>query len=174
MRTRAILSVIAMLSACSGLTIRDDFDHGTSFAGYRAFAWISAKPLLVASALPVNPKLEGYLLRATRETMQSKGYEFVEDPSAADFLLGFRVGTAGLDASQYPEPYRSQVASFGGEVPGEPGIADQLNIDIYDVKSRRAVWRGTAQKDVTGRDQARVEMTVRHVVEAVLAQFPPH
>ena len=172
MRARAILFAIAMLAGCSGLTIRDDFDHGTSFATYRSFAWVSAKPLLVVSAMPVNPQLEGFLMRSSKETLQSKGYEFVEDPHAADFLLGFRIGTAGLDASDYPEPYRSQVANLG-DVPGMPGVANQLNIDIYDVKSHLAVWRGSAQKDVTGRDQVRAEPTIRHIVEAVLARFPP-
>ena len=174
MRARAILLAVAMLSGCSGLTVRDEFDHGTSFAGYRSFAWIAAKPLLIASAMPVNPKLEGYLMRSAKETLQSKGYEFVDDPSRADFLLGFRIGTAGLDASQYPEPYRSLAVAQGGILPSAPGIANELWVDIYDVKTRTAVWRGSAQKDVTGRDQAHAEYVIRHVVEAVLARFPPH
>ena len=169
MRARAILFAIAMLSGCSGLTVRDTFDHGTSFATYRSFTWVSAThPLLVASALPVDPRLEGFLMHATQETLQSKGYEYVADAQKADFLLGFRIGTAAPSSPDYPSPY-------GGldDEAALPGIANELNIDIYDARSRRAVWRGTAQKDVTGRDQVRAEATIRHVVEAVLARFPP-
>ena len=106
-------------------------------------------------------------MKSARETLQSKGYEFVDDAQKADFLLGFRIGTAAPDSSDYPSPY-------GGSADAVlSGVANELNIDIYDAHSRLAVWRGTAQKDVTGRDQVRAEMTIRHIVEIVLARFPP-
>src|SRR5215470_17799544 len=120
-RAHAGLLAIAMLAGCSGLTVRDNFDHGTSFASYRSFTWVSARPLLVASAIPVNPKLESFLMRSAQETLQSKGYEFVKDPSAADFLLGFRIGTAAADTSDYPAPY-----AISAEEAALPGIANEL------------------------------------------------
>jgi len=165
-----------VLSGCGTIRVQDDFDPAANFAGYRSFSWVADDPLLVATPQLVNPQIGSHLTTSTLATLQAKGYEFVSDREAADFLLGFSIGPrSALDSTQYPDPYRNQVVWQGSAgapaASGDPTM--QLSVNVYDVATRMPVWRGTVQKNVTGRDQANAETVIRRVVEAVLARFPP-
>jgi Domain of unknown function (DUF4136) len=176
MRFWTVMSAMLMLAGCASISVQDDFDPGADFGGYRSFSWVADAPLLVATPQLVNPQLESHLTKAALATLQAKGYEFVADREAADFLLGFTVGPrTALDPQQYPDGYRGQVVWQGSAGPattsGDPSM--QLSVNIYDVATRAPVWRGTVQRNVTGRDQANAETVLRRVIEAVLARFPP-
>jgi len=176
MRLLLVLSALMVVSGCGSIRVQDDFDPAADFGGYRRFSWVAEAPLLVATAQLVNPQLESHLTKAALATLRAKGFEFVADREAADFLLGFSIGPrSALDPGQYPDAYRNDVIWQGSA--GSPAASSdpsrQLSVNIYDVATRAPVWRGLAQKDITGRDQANAEAVVRRVMEAVLARFPP-
>jgi hypothetical protein len=172
MRALFLTTVLVLLAGCASQKIFSEHDSGTDFGAYRSFAWIAPHPLLVPAAAVVHPQMETYLMASTRANLEARGYTFAPDPAAAQFLVGFAVGTpVGVDAAAYPADvaekliWRPASSSADG--------ARWLKIDVYDASTRAPVWRGTVRRDITGRDQANAEAVVRRVVDDVLARFPP-
>ena len=48
-----------------------------------------------------------------------------------------------------------------------------LSIDVFDARSHRAVWHGSANKHLSQDDIANSRAVIRDAVAAVLAGFPP-
>ena len=172
MRTLAVPILVVLLAACASPRIQTDHDSNADFRAYRTFSWISPHPLLVSSATMVDPRLEAYLTGSTRAVLRARGYEFAADPAAADFYVGFTVGTPlGNDAARYPAEVRDNLM---WRPPSSSGDGSRwLAVNVYDAATRQPVWRGTVRKDVTGRDQANAEAVLKGLVESVLAEFPP-
>jgi hypothetical protein len=48
-----------------------------------------------------------------------------------------------------------------------------LAIDVFDVHTRRPVWHGWAQKELTRKDVEQSSASIHDAVESVLVKFPP-
>lgn len=175
-RLVVMVGCLASLAGCAGLTVEHDYDPAADFSDYRTFSWISDKPVLIVNPQMNNPMVQDEVPRIVRDSLEARGYRFVEDREKADFVLGFTLGSRqGLTVNHYPGPYartwQMQQSPVYDEV---KDYADSgLAIDIFDVGTRTPVWHGTGSKNITGRDQADIDAVLRRIVNAILAKFPP-
>ena len=138
-----------LLMACATApTGNSDFDPSHDFSKYQSFTWLSENPMKVGKTI-VQPRetLEPSVMAAIRSSLESKGYQFTEDPGSADFLLSFSVGSRekmGPDA--YPSMPPDQVGRGGwgtayyGGATGAAYLQGVLAIDVFDAAEKRPVW----------------------------------
>jgi hypothetical protein len=178
-----------VLSGCAS-TFEASYDHdpGNDFSKYQSFAWISKNPMKVGKGVNVaNPLLEPRIMSALENALVAKGYKYVIQPTDADFVLSFTIGSREeISVSSYP----SMSAGYGRAYPGHWGwggayygvgtetrvreyTEGMLAVDIFDVKERRPVWHGVATKRISESDREEIEATVKAAVDAILAGFPP-
>ena len=171
----AALGAMALAGCASSIDVTSDHYGEVNFSSYQTFDFVPEKLLIVASAEPFNPLLEDRLKSAAAEALIAKGYRRAANPDDADFLLSFFLGARDqVRTNSYPDPYRK---SWRWEQ--SPGSADvrtytegALSIDIFEVKTRKPVWQGTAIRTLSRADRGD-ENVVKTVVDAILEQFPP-
>ena len=182
--TRALaFSLLALaVSACSGMRVESDFDPQHSFARYSTYAWLDRA---VGRDLQSGvAELSPIITEVVDQELARKRF-FTGVASAADFLVGYHVAVQGrIDVNSVNSYYRHGPADAPWHYPGLIGVAADpyttffeegtLIIDVVDARSRRLVWRGTAQAEVN-RTATREEQDerVREAVRKILREFPP-
>src|SRR5579862_5490515 len=82
------LAVIGLwLTACTSLRVGHDFDPGTNFSGYHAFAWMPREHHATR-----NPLVPQRAREAIQAELVQKGFVCVADTAAADFIVDFTIG----------------------------------------------------------------------------------
>jgi len=182
-RAGAVAVLLALLlSACASTSgARVDFDPSSNFDNYQSFAWLSKNPMKVGKAIaPPKKSLEPTVMAAIRANLENGGYRFVENPSSADFLLSFTVGSRekiGADAYAAESAGTSgrggwATAYYGGAA-GAAYTQGVLAIDIFDAGERQPVWHGVAGKTISDEDLENISAVIHDVVALILADFPP-
>ena len=184
----AIFSVALLLGACAapGFKAIHDYDDTVNFSSYQTFGWISQNPMRVGnvSSGPVSPLLEPRIMSSLERALVAKGYRFAKDPNTADFVLSFTVGARDeLRVDSYPAmggSYYHHRGGWGGAYYGygtETRVRQytkgMLAVDIFDVRQRRPVWHGVAEKKITSDDRDNQSATIDAAVAAIAAGFPP-
>jgi len=185
-----MVSVFALLGACAS-TFEATYDHDANndFSNYHTFAWLSKSPMKVSQSIAtLNPLLEPRIMSALEFALVAKGYKWVAEPASADFVISFTVGSRDeIKVDSYP----SMSAGYGMGYPRHWGwggayygyattetsvrqyTKGMLAVDIFDVKERRPVWHGVAEKTINESDRENLEATIKAAVDAILAGFPP-
>ncbi|MDJ0748193.1 MAG: DUF4136 domain-containing protein [Woeseiaceae bacterium] len=156
-----------------------DHDSRVAFHDLETFAWISEHPLVSSSQYAAaNPFLEARIQDAIQDELTSRGYRFVEDDSAADFVISFSVGgRKDLSVESYPVAYRNRW-TLGGTYIGESVSVEQntegtLAIDFFSANTRSPIWHGVARKNLTAAEEKLRGSIIRDAVAAILVEFPP-
>ena len=168
----------ALLAGCASAPKGySDFDIETDFSSFRTFAWVPGKTLVSASPNPTNPALEPTLKEEVRRYLTNRGFRYVEDPEAADFVIGFSVGgTPTIRTTAFTDNYR-QVQIVGtsrsAQVVNQESTEGGLVIDLYDVSSGQKKWMGWSVTEVTMGDQMNLTPLIRQLTGVILQHFPP-
>ncbi|RMF57941.1 MAG: DUF4136 domain-containing protein, partial [Calditrichaeota bacterium] len=135
------LSLLILLSGCSPISVRTDYDREVDFAHYRTFKWMPRAKQKKARGVPVSPLVDKRIRRAVERELASKGY-VISQSGRADALLAYHVVvhqhmdvTAwgyGYRGWRYPR-YRARRYREG-----------TLIVDIVDPVEKKLVWRGWA------------------------------
>jgi len=181
--------VTALLGGCaSTFEATHDHDANNDFSSYQTFAWISKNPMKVGpSVQSPNPLLEPRIMSAVEAKLAAKGFSKVDVPKGADFVVSFTVGSREkIRVDSYPTMsvgYASGYPSHWGWGAAYHCCASDtqvrqytkgiLAIDVFDVKDRRPVWHGAAQKTITESDRENAQETISAAVDAILDGFPP-
>ena len=177
----ATLFLTGLLAGCATISTGSHYDETTNFGAYRSFSWIDADPYITApSSIRVSPLTEAKIQAAIRGQLEEKGYEFVDDRSAADFVVGYTVGTRDqIRVDDYPQPYRGY---WGWHTPysyyyvRETSVhtytKGTLGVDIFDNESGKPVWHGWAEKTVTDSDRADPTPAIKEGVSMLFQDFP--
>lgn len=168
-----VLLIPAVAGCAASINVTSDYQPGTNFRGYQTFGFVPEPALMVQSAEPFSPLLEGRLKAAAAEALTRKGFRRTENPDDADFLLSFNLGALDqLRVNNFPN------ASRGGVRPGGTGTHEvraftegTLSIDIFEATGR-PVWFGRATRALSSSDRGDTRL-VNQVVTAILEQFPP-
>ena len=179
-----------LLSACAyGPTIRTDFDPAANYASYRTYSWI---PVEVPRGM--NPLMFRRVQASIDRALVARGFT---QANPGDFAIAFTIGEQDRTEVQSYGGYGGWGyggwggwggwgwggcgwgwgCGWGHGWGGYPYLDSyqvterSLVIDIYDAKTRQAVWHGVAQKDSYSDDvdYSKLDETVM----AVLAAFPP-
>ncbi|MFR0674347.1 DUF4136 domain-containing protein [Enterobacterales bacterium AW_CKDN230030176-1A_HGKHYDSX7] len=180
----ALLSFMLLLGACAAGNVSRDFDAGRDFAAYRTWAW--QRPAL--EYRPDDPRIKSDLTeQRIREAIGSQLDQ-----------RGLRPAQAGVPADMTVRAYlvvedRQQLVSnnygggwggywggyWGGPMYNETRSVDYkvatLQIDLFDGRDGKLVWRGSAEHVVdesASGPQVRSQ-AIQKEVEQIMAQYPP-
>ena len=175
-----IWTILGLLSiGCSSLDVQTDFTESFDFSTYRSFSFISDEPLLFSETAPVHPLFEERLVRATRDALELKGYQFVEDREQADFVVSFTIGARDQLQVSSSTTYRGFSPGVGREDRYDEQVEVRnyaegtLAIDLFDVAQRNAVWHGWVTRTISLQDRRNSASLIGETVAAILADFPP-
>lgn len=177
----AVALFVLVLAGCESVPSTNfAYDREVDYARYETFAWIGEHPLSFHTMVShVAPLLENQLMQAARELLEDRGLRFVEDPSQADLLAAFSVGSrqriitdgysvpaiSGDETSSTYWPYTSNV--LGSFVEG------QVCLDLFDVERQRPVWHGTVREPLIGPDVEYWQESARRILTLIVAGYPP-
>lgn len=180
-RCLAVLAAVLLVTACQTLRVGTDHDPSADFSRYHRFVWMPphTRPFESSSPLIVQRTHD-----AIESALTAKGYALADDPSAADFVVDFTIGSRErADVRSYPTPYGGPWMRGGGYWWGAPYWGSELDVhqyregtisvDIFDARTHRPVWHGWARKELTRADIEHSASSIRQAIDAILAGFPP-
>ena len=172
------LAAALVVTGCASLKVATDYDRSADFSGFHRFALMprehhgSRNPLVVQRA---QDAIEAELAR--------KGFSYISDPAAADFVVDFTIGSQErMDVQSYPSAYVGPYWGYSGwwgshywgnEIDVHQYREGTLSIDVFDAHTHKPVWHGWARKELTQSDQEHSEGPIHAAVKAVLSTFPP-
>jgi hypothetical protein len=132
-----------------------------------------------------NPLLESRIMDSVAVALQAKGYTKIDDSEAADFVVAFTVGSREeIKVDSYPSmsagygyPGRWGGAYYGGYYGGSQTTVRQytkgmLAIDVFDIKTHKPVWHGSATKSINDSDRKNLDATINDAVGAIIDGYP--
>lgn len=176
-----ILPVAVLLHACATISTGSHYDETTDFRAYESFSWIDDRPLIASSdSIAVSALAQSKIAAEIQRNLEQAGYSFVDSRDAADFVVGFTVGTRDeIRIDSYPSYYRGH---WGWHVPYSyyyyqdytvhSYTKGTLGVDIFDNESGKPVWHGWAEKTVTESDRADPGPAIEEGVRKLFEEFP--
>lgn len=141
----SVLLVLLFVQPAAGQAAAIDWEHGTDFSQYQAFSWMTT----------MNPDdtWNRRVGAGIEEELAGKNLRIVDSQQPFQAYLSY-------EATPHADPHQSdrQVISIG--------------VLISDAKTTAVVWRAQAELPLTG-DDARDAKTVRSLIAAMFAQYPP-
>jgi hypothetical protein len=171
----AAVMVAALAGCASTPTVHTDFDPAAQFANYRTYAWLK-KPE------GTSPLVQQRAVAAIDAQLASRGWRQVADGAQADIGLAGHVAT---QQEQTLDTFYSGPAwgGYGWGRWGGVGMGSAtttvrnyqvgtLVLDMFDMKTKQAVWRGTASGTVPNSPE-QVNAKVQAGIDKMFASFPP-
>jgi len=196
---KAIITILfgALLAGCSSsapLKTSSAVNPEINISEYKTFSWISEQPYIPSGTFLADSTRDRIKAKIYNELI-NKGYVFVYDPMAADFVVSYTIGSRKeINAKSYPTYYQSGwnlgTAYWGGGGVYIPGTYSRgarytgtttnirtytegtLAIDVFDVKMAQGAWHGVGLKEITSSDRKNVDPLVREAVTKILKAFP--
>ena len=174
MRRTAIcpLFFMALLGSAFSQKVQTDFDHQANFSQYKTYSWQEIKP--------ANSLWDARIKNAVDAQLATKGWTQV--PSGGD------VAVVAIKTTQTQRTLQTFYDGFGGGWGwrrfGGGGFGDAttteqdykegtLVIDLYDAKTKKLIWRGSAQ-DTLSDKAAQNEKNLDKGVAKMFKAFPPN
>lgn len=179
-----LLSTLLVLSACQGLAIDRDYDPGRDFAAYRSWSWLEPAVRYRPDDPRLNSDLTGERIRqAVAEQLDQRGLR----PAPAGAAPDLRVQVWLIVDQRQQQVTNSYGGGWGPAWNGYWGgpvltetrsLAYQvstLQVDLFDGKDGKLVWRGSAEQGLQDQRQAPHERTaaIRATLAKVLSHYPP-
>jgi hypothetical protein len=176
-------ALMLALAACSTLQVGSDYDRSASFTNFHTFT-IMQRNHERGDRGTRNPLVAQRVQDDIKADLTSRGYMYTDDPSQADFVVDFTVGSRErTDIQSYPQPYTGWYGYggpgwwggpyWGNSVDVRQYTEGTLSIDVFDARTHRPVWHGWAKRPLSDSDLNSPEQPVREAVNSVLAKFPP-
>lgn len=170
-----VLASTLLLAACaSDPVVRTDHDPAAGFADYRTYAWQQEPPIS-------NPLVKQRLVAAIDAELAAHGWARASEDEADVALVG-NVATHREQTLEtfYGDPGWGEwgwrgVGGVGGHYRTThvyTYTVGTLVLDMFDTKTRRAVWRATAEGTVPETPE-RTNAAIRKAVIRMFAGFPP-
>jgi hypothetical protein len=173
--------VMAALASCA-LQVRSDVNRSAFHSGQcKTFAWAGTfrtdNPMRGTVANPVN---ESRLRAAIAAHMQTLGVQLAS--GNADCLIGYGIGsTVAVEWAPYGGGYGWGWGGWGGPWGPYGGWGwnapyayrqGMIGIDLYDAKSREALWHASVDQDLYRATGADAEKKIDAAVDALVTKFP--
>jgi hypothetical protein len=180
-RILIVLVTTVLLTSCSGVHVRSDWDQAVDFTRFDSFA------LIEESAPSINPLVDGRIRTALVETLLSRDMEKVESVDEADLAIGFLVATetrrsfrtvySGWRSRGYRHSrrgFRGGAGTASTTTRTRVYTVGELIIAVFDAESNELVWEGSGVRRVDrsgGPEQS--ERRIQDAVSQILRGFPP-
>jgi hypothetical protein len=180
----AIAAAMALgLAACATTpVVYTDFDPATQFGQYRTYSWQEEK------AEHAAPLMQQRIIHAIDAQLSAKGWSRAPSGSSDVVVAASVDSRQEYEVDSYYDPW-----GWGGWGWGYGGwghgygwgmgygydnsrirayTVGTLMVDMFDARTKRAIWRGTAEQTVR-RDPARQTADIYTAVQQMFATFPP-
>lgn len=162
--------LLAVLSGCSNMTVRTDFDPDIDFSKYKTYSWMKQDIRSEKSPIYNNSLVDKRIRLAVDEELLNMGYVEL-DEGQPDFFVAYYVGVNDkLRVTNYGYRYwgsRHRVRDFQVYHYKE----GTLIIDIVDPQLSQLIWRGWATQVMDSISPT--EDQIKKAVDSIMAQFPP-
>jgi Domain of unknown function (DUF4136) len=167
---------VIVLGACASVNVGADFDPGVRLDVYRTFDWGAGDTVPAGDPrLDNNPFFDSRVRAAVELELAAKGVQ--RRIASPDLLIHYhasvrqRVDVVRTDVARgYADP------GFRGGDGGTVVEFDEgtLLLDIADATTKKIVWRGWAQTDVSGLidDPRQMAKRINESVKRMLERFP--
>jgi hypothetical protein len=179
-KTLQLNLVVGLLLACcavaSAQDIRFNYLHGTDFSKYKTYKWVR-----VPKAQYPNDILDEQIMRAIDAQLATKGLSKTEDNP--DLYVTYQ---AAVNQEKQWNSYSTGGDMWGwGGWGGWGGMSTTtttsstihvgtLSCDIYDVSTKKQVWRGDATKTLgSGKDPNKVQKNLNKAMAKLFKKYPP-
>lgn len=159
-----------LLSACASVDVHTDYDPSVDFSRYSSYYW---------KKLPEtdNPLMRDRIVAAVDDQLQAKGWRKVPEDQAQTALAAHVTAREGQRVdTQYDSWGPGWRGWGGGPVMSTSRVVTYtvgtLVVDMFDAKSRNAIWRGTAS-DTVSSDPAVNRKALEEGIRGMFATFPP-
>ena len=188
--------VVLTLSACaSAIQSTVDVADQADFSNFQTYAWITDQSLIARSdatselGYPLN---EQRTRAAVERELARKGYRKVSG-TEADFVVSFTVGSRDrVRVQQYYNNYgysyhgyHHGFTRYGYAGYGYPGYGNygstasvqtftegSLVVDIFDNRSKEAIWHGSASKRLSRKDKDNATQLINQAIASLFIEFP--
>jgi hypothetical protein len=160
-----IAMVLALATTAFSADIKTDFDHHANFSQYKTYSW--------AKVDTPDPLWNDRVKQAIDRALQTKGWQEVQSegdvsvvavgatrdkPTLETFYNGFDgwLWSGFADATTYVEHYTEGT----------------LVVDMFDTKSKKLIWRGSATDALSGKPE-KDEKKLDKAVSKMFEHFPP-
>jgi hypothetical protein len=174
----ALLLMGLLLSACaSSPKVHVDQDSHVSFANYRTFAWLEAKPVEANGEAPALTLVDQRVRAALLTAVQSKGYVF--DQAHADVRVSYTLNV-------YERPKQSGMSlglgagGGSGNVGGGVGVSlplgkrnemvAALTVNVIDSTRNEQVWVGASEVVLKGKEAT--DADIQTLTDRIMAKYP--
>jgi hypothetical protein len=168
--------LLAWCVVASAQEIRFNYLQGTDFSKYKTYKWVK-----VPKAQYPNQILDDQIMRAIDAQLALKGLTKTEDNP--DLYVTYQ---AAVNQEKQWNSYSSGGDYWGwGGWRGWGGMSTTtttsqtinvgtLSCDIYDVATKKQIWRGDATKTLgSGKDPAKVEKNLNKAMAKLFKKYPP-
>lgn len=176
-------SLIVLLTGCSPITVKTEFDPAAKFAGLHTYDWMPSK--VDSAGTRDDADIERRIRSAVDDELRARGYSQASSDSS-DFLVVFHAGIQKkMSVNSVDRYYGARPGGGWGYGPGsgwrphsETYVSEYelgtLILDINSPESRTPIWRGNAHAAVSQSDsQETKDKRIREAVHRLLERFPP-
>ena len=178
------LTMIAALllvwcAAASAQDIRYNFVEGTDFSKYKTYKWVK-----IPNQQYPNSILDSQIQQAIETQLATKGLTKSEDNP--DLYVVYQ---AAVNQEKQWNSYSTGGDAWGwggwGGWGGMGGMSTTtttsqtinigtLNVDLYDVSTKKQIWRGAASKTLgSGKDPKKVNKNLNKAMAKLFKKYPP-
>lgn len=177
-RLAAAALLVPALGACgAGITYNHDYDQRVDFTRLRTYLW--ATPPEGPEPRGVNSMMEQRFIAAIDQQLAAKGYQRATT-GEADFAVNFQLTTSEqVDYNTYYSGMGYRGGWYGGMGMGTSHTSASVTtngtliVDIFDVRTRELIWRGTAKGTVEpNASPEQRQMRIQEAATGILQQFP--
>ena len=175
------IALFVVRTAAFGQDVRYDFDKDKDFSKYKTYKWVPIK-----DADKVDDLTAKQLTDAVNADLATKGLTKT-DSDDADLYIGYQtaVGTEKQFTSfntgwGYGPGWGAGWYGYGGAAGGttygstSTVYVGQLDLSMYDSKTKQLVWRGNASKTLDPKAKPdKKQKNVTKAVQKLLKNFPP-
>jgi hypothetical protein len=169
MRRFAALVLAVLLSACAtSPSVKIDFDPGANFTRFQTYSWI-ARPD------GGSPLMQQRIVDGIDSRLQARGWKLVPN---GDVHVAAHV--TSTERQTFNTTYNNFGYSWGGFGPATSSSRTTVDtfevgtlvVDMFEGKSKTALWRGTASGTLQD-DPARMTAMLQAALDKMFAGFPP-
>ena len=182
-KTVIIAIISLLLTACSSINVKQDYDVSADFSRLKTFAWQSDVQKEAKNELANNSLIDSRIRAAVDQNLIGKGYKQT-DKKKADFLVAYHYGIE--EKVETRDKVRTGIGigtgsrgsfgtfgiSFGsGDRDYEQGT---LIVDLINPKTGKLYWRGFTRQRLTWQsDPKKTSKKINETVAAIIEKFPP-
>jgi len=180
LHTAAVGAAVAALGACTSLPVTTDANPAGNVASCHTYTFatehVAAMNQPAAFSNPVNADR----LRTAIETnLSARGIQLVPTPQAADCVVGYAIGSrvvadewggVGLYGGYgWGRRGWGYGGAWGWDTPYEQG---RVSIDLFDAKTRAAIWHASVNQYVGDATGPSAEAKINQAAAAIFTKFP--